>query len=181
MRLFLNMKKEINIFFIVIGILVLALYGTRTYTKSHSPYEKIEAKGSKDLKVNVGYSRPNMKGRKIFGEVVPYNTVWRTGANEATTISFSRLCSFGKKKIKAGKYSLWTIPGERYWTIILNNETGQWGTNYDEAKDHLTFKVEAGKTHKATEQLTIKLTEKENDMIDFTLNWENTELIIPIH
>ncbi|MCP9769698.1 DUF2911 domain-containing protein [Lacihabitans sp. LS3-19] len=175
------MKKAINIIFIVIGVLVLALYGIRTYTKSHSPYEKLEAKGSKDLKVNVGYCRPLMKDRKVFGELVPYETVWRTGANESTTISFSRLCSFGKKKVKAGKYSLWTIPGEKYWTIILNNETGQWGTNYDETKDYLRFKVEAGKTIQATEQLTIKLIEKENDLIEFTLNWENTELIIPIH
>jgi hypothetical protein len=175
------MKKAINIIFIVIGVLVLALYGIRTYTKSHSPLEKLEAKGSKNLKINVAYCRPHMKNRKIFGELVPYQTVWRTGANETTTISFSRLCSFGKKKVKAGKYSLWTIPGEKYWTIILNNETGQWGTNYDETKDYLRFKVPATKTTQTTQQLTIKLTEKENDLIEFTLNWENTELLIPIH
>lgn len=174
------MKKTLNIIFIVIGVLVLALYGVRTYTKSHSPFEKLTAKGSKDLKVELGYCRPLMKERKIFGGLIPYNVVWRTGANEATTISFSRTCSFGKRKVKAGKYSLWTIPGERYWTIILNNETGQWGTNYDETKDYLRFKIEAGKTEKPTEQLTIKLTETADNGIDCTLNWETTELHIPI-
>jgi hypothetical protein len=174
------MKKALNIIFIVIGVLVLALYGVRTYTKSHSPFEKLTAKGSKELKVELGYCRPLMKERKIFGELIPYNVVWRTGANEATTINFSRICTFGKRKVKAGEYSLWTIPGERYWTIILNTETGQWGTNYDETKDYLRFKMEAGKTEKPTEQLTIKLTETADNGIDCTLNWETTELHIPI-
>jgi hypothetical protein len=174
------MKKALNIIFIVIGVLVLALYGVRTYTKSHSPFEKLTAKGKRDLKVELGYCRPLMKERKIFGELIPYNTVWRTGANEATTISFSRTCTFGKRKVKDGKYSLWTIPGEKYWTIILNTETGQWGTNYDEAKDYLRFKVEAGTTQKAIEQLTIKLNEIAEGGIDLTLNWENTVLNIPI-
>ena len=81
------MKKALNIIFIVIGVLVLALYGVRTYTKSHSPFEKLIAKGKRDLKVELGYCRPLMKERKIFGELIPYNTVWRTGANEATTES----------------------------------------------------------------------------------------------
>jgi hypothetical protein len=174
------MKKTLNIIFIVIGVLVLALYGVRTYTKSHSPFEKLTAKGKRDLKVELGYCRPLMKERKIFGELIPYNTVWRTGANEATTISFSRTCTFGKRKVKDGKYSLWTIPGEKYWTIILNTESGQWGTNYDETKDYLRFKVEAVKTQKAIEQLTIKLNEVAEGGIDLTLNWENTALNIPI-
>jgi hypothetical protein len=174
------MKKAINVIFIVVGVLVLALYGIRTYTKSHSPFEKLTAKGNRDLKVELGYCRPMMKDRKIFGELVPYNTVWRTGANEATTISFSRTCSFGKRKVKDGKYSLWTIPGEKYWTVILNTETGQWGTNYDETKDYLRFKIEASKTASTTEQLTIKLQETPEKGIDMTLNWENTALNIPI-
>ncbi|MCF8325083.1 MAG: DUF2911 domain-containing protein [Leadbetterella sp.] len=174
------MKKALNIIFIVIGVLVLALYGVRTYTKSHSPFEKLTAKGKRDLKVELGYCRPLMKERKIFGELIPYNTVWRTGANEATTISFSRTCTFGRRKVKDGKYSLWTIPYEKYWTIILNTESGQWGTNYDETKDYLRFKVEAVKTQKAIEQLTIKLNEVAEGGIDLTLNWENTALNIPI-
>ena len=173
------MKKALNIIFIAVGVLVIALYGVRTYTRSHSPFEKVEAI-YKDLKVTIGYCRPNMKGRKIFGELVPYNTVWRTGANEATTISFSRTCSFGKHKVKAGEYTLWTIPTERYWSIILNTETGQWGTNYDEAKDYLKIKILPLKSAKPTEQLTIKLIDAGENGIDMNLTWENTDLHIPI-
>ena len=174
------MKKTLNIIFIVVGLLILSLYGVRTYTKSHSPFQKLTAKGNKDLKVELGYCRPLMKERKIFGELIPYNIVWRTGANEATTISFSRTCTFGKRKVKDGKYSLWTIPGEKYWTVILNTETGQWGTNYDETKDYLRFKLEAVNTPAPTEQLTIKLKEVHTVGIDMTINWENTQLNIPI-
>ena len=174
------MKKTLNIIFIVVGLLILALYGVRTYTKSHSPFQKLTAKGNKELRVELGYCRPLMKERKIFGELIPYNIVWRTGANEATTISFSRTCTIGKRKVKEGKYSLWTIPGEKYWTVILNNETGQWGTNYDETKDYLRFKLEAVNTPAPTEQLTIKFKEVPTVGIDMTLNWENTQLNIPI-
>ena len=174
------MKKILNIIFIVVGLLILALYGVRTYTKSHSPFQKLTAKGNKELRVELGYCRPLMKERKIFGELIPYNIVWRTGANEATTISFSRTCTIGKRKVKEGKYSLWTIPGEKYWTVILNNETGQWGTNYDETKDYLRFKLEAVNTPAPTEQLTIKFKEVPKVGIDMTLNWENTQLNIPI-
>jgi hypothetical protein len=172
------MKKIINVVFISIIILVLALFGIRYYTKSHSPFENIEAKAG-DLKVNVGYGRPFMKNRKIFGELVPYNTIWRTGANEATVINISRRCTIGGKKIVAGTYSLWTIPGENYWTIILNNETGQWGTNYDETKDQLRFKIKADVLANPVEQLTIGLNPVDQG-IDMGISWEKTFINIPI-
>jgi Protein of unknown function (DUF2911) len=172
------MKKIIRFVFISIGVLLIGLFGLRYWTQSHSPFERVEAQKEK-LKVEVGYCRPLMKERKIFGELIPFNIVWRTGANEATQISFSKTCTFGGRKIKKGAYSLWTIPGEKIWTIILNNETGQWGTNYDPSKDYLRFRVFSEKKQLPVEQLTIQLL-KQADAIDFILEWENTRLNIPI-
>lgn len=172
------MKKIINVIFIAIGILILALFGVRYYTKSHSEFESVEGK-SGELTVKVGYCRPILRNRKIFGELVPFNTVWRTGANEATTISFSKKCFVNGKRIKAGDYSLWTIPNKKSWVIILNNETGQWGTNYDQSRDYQRFEVKAESTHSVTEKLTIGFEKPEKGLLMF-INWENTKVEIQI-
>ena len=172
------MKKVIRIILIVLAVFALAFVGLRFYTKSHSPFEKVEASHG-PLQVAVEYCKPLMKGRKIFGETVPYNTVWRTGANDATLIAFSKNCTIAGRKLKGDTYSLWTIPGEDYWTIILNSETGQWGTNYDETKDYLKVKVPASKVTSTREQLQISFSEVA-DGIDMKIAWENTEVIVPI-
>jgi hypothetical protein len=87
------------------------------------------------LTVQVDYSRPYKKRREIFGKLLPYGQVWRTGANEATIFDVKQDIKIGDKSLKAGKYTLWTIPNADKWTVILNSETGQWGTNYNEKKD----------------------------------------------
>jgi hypothetical protein len=92
--------------------------------------------------VTITYSRPGVKGRKIWGGLVPYGTVWRTGANSATTIQFTEDVLVEGQPVPAGTYSLHTIPGEKEWTIILNKEANQWGSySYDPAKDALRVKV----------------------------------------
>ena len=86
--------------------------------------------------VTLPYSRPAMRGRNIFGGLVPFGEVWRTGANEATEIKFFQDMTFGGKTVKAGEYSLFTIPGEKEWTIILNTDINVWGAySYKEAND----------------------------------------------
>src|SRR6266705_3353530 len=94
--------------------------------------------------VAVRYSRPSMRGRVIFGNVVPRNKVWRTGANEATVLETSADLSMAGTKVPAGKYTLWTIPAPGGWTLIVNKNTGQWGTEYDAQYDlaRLDMKVE---------------------------------------
>ena len=93
--------------------------------------------------VRLTYGRPSVNGRTIFAEdgLVPYGEVWRTGANEATTISFSSDVTIEGESLSAGTYSLYTIPGADTWTIIFNNVANQWGTNYDESKDALRVEV----------------------------------------
>lgn len=92
--------------------------------------------------VNVSYSRPGVKNRKIWGELVPYNKVWRAGADEATKITFSTDVMIEGKKLPAGAYSLFAIPGENEWTLIFNKVADQWGAfTYNEAEDALRIKV----------------------------------------
>ena len=91
-----------------------------------------------DTKVSIVYHRPNMKGRKVFGGLVPYGEVWRTGANEATTFEISNDATINGQKLVKGKYSLHTIPTENEWTIIFNKTAEQWGSfNYDIKQDAL--------------------------------------------
>lgn len=91
--------------------------------------------------VRITYGRPQVKGRTIFGELVPYDEVWRTGANEATTFSVSSDATIEGEPLPAGTYSLYTIPGTDTWTLIFNNVANQWGTNYDQAEDALRVEV----------------------------------------
>lgn len=91
--------------------------------------------------VRITYGRPSVEGRTIFGELVPYNEVWRTGANEATTFSVSSDVTIEGKSLSEGTYSLYTIPGKEQWTLIFNNVAEQWGTNYDQSKDALRVTV----------------------------------------
>lgn len=92
-------------------------------------------------KVRITYGRPQVKGRTIFGGLVPYDEVWRTGANEATTFSVSSDVTIEGESLSKGTYSFYTIPGKDQWTLIWNNVANQWGTNYDKSKDALRVKV----------------------------------------
>ncbi|MBU0695609.1 MAG: DUF2911 domain-containing protein [Bacteroidetes bacterium] len=132
-------------------------------------------------KVTVTYSRPNTKGRKIFGGLEPYGAVWRTGANEATTIEFSNEVSLGGKLVPAGKYGLFTIPGEKEWTVIINKTANQWGAyDYKQADDLLRFSVKAINTKAPIETFTILFTNVKEESMNLNLIWEKTEIVIPM-
>ncbi|MEP0262956.1 DUF2911 domain-containing protein [Dokdonia sp.] len=109
-------------------------------------YAKTDRRAKPTMK--VVYSRPQKKGRELFGKLVPYGKVWRTGADEATEIKLTKDYKFGGKTVKAGTYSLFTIPGEKEWTIILNSDLDDWGAYaYKEANDvaRITVPVASGK------------------------------------
>ena len=132
-------------------------------------------------KVTVTYSRPNTKGRKIFGGLEPYGVVWRTGANEATTIQFTSDVSLDGKIVPAGKYGFFTIPGKGEWTIIINKTANQWGAyDYKQADDLLRFTVKATKTKTPIETFTILFTDVKEEAMKLSLMWENTEVVIPM-
>lgn len=130
--------------------------------------------------MRVIYSRPQKKGRDIFGKLVPYGKVWRTGANEATEITFYQDVTFGDVKVKAGTYSFFTIPEKDKWTIILNKEINQWGAyRYDESKDVARIEVKAMKT--AADVETFSITSRKLDTgYQLLLGWDDTYVEIPI-
>lgn len=125
-------------------------------------------------KVTVEYSRPSVKGRKIFGDLVPFDKVWRTGANKITTIKFDNDVMINGKKLPAGSYGWYTIPGKTEWTIVLNSDDKQWGAYaYDEKKDVLRFKVTPYKTAKA-ENMAIALEQTSPNNLEVILSWDKT-------
>ena len=108
--------------------------------------------------ITIDYSQPAVKGREIGVELAPYGKIWRTGANEATTFEISTDVKIEGKELKAGKYGLFTIPGEKEWIIIFNSVPDQWGSfSYDKSKDVLRVSVKPDKTSDSTERFTISI------------------------
>jgi Protein of unknown function (DUF2911) len=132
--------------------------------------------------ITVTYSRPMARGRKVFGGLVPFDSLWRTGASGATTILLTEEIIVGGKAITAGKYALFTIPGEKEWTIIINADTSLHGAfGYDMQKDIHRFKVQPMKSEKFQEAFTIDLNElTKTGEGSLALNWENTLVKIPL-
>jgi len=125
--------------------------------------------------ISITYSRPNVKGRKIFGETELYGIVWRTGANAATKIELTDTVMIEKHQVLPGEYALFTIPGPNEWTVILNQTAQQWGAySYDSTKDELKFKVKPGKIDKKKETFTIEFANASVEQCDLQLLWENT-------
>ena len=131
--------------------------------------------------ISIVYSSPSVKGRKIWGDLVPYGKAWRAGANQATTFETDKDITVEGKSLKAGKYSVFLVPTDKEWEFIFNSETGQWGikkggdANFDPAKNAITFKVKPIKSASMAEQLTYKVTDK-----GFVFGWENLEAHVGI-
>lgn len=129
--------------------------------------------------IKVVYSRPVKKSEKVFGEQVPYNKIWRTGANEATEVKFYNDVKIGNKIVKAGVYSLHTIPGEKEWTVILNTKVDTWGTVfYNPEKDVVRIKVPV-KKGRPIDIFSIAFKQNYNDTF-MVLAWDTTRVGIPI-
>jgi hypothetical protein len=172
------MKRILIILGIVALVLAVAFLVFMRQTKSHSPVATADY-NQNGLEVRVEYCQPSKKDRVIFGGLVPYGQVWRTGANEATKISFNKDVLFAGKSVKAGTYTLFTIPGEKTWTVILNKETGQWGLAYNEKEDLLRAEIPAGTQPDLTEMFTIGFTGSGNAP-EMHLVWDKTNVTVPI-
>jgi hypothetical protein len=126
--------------------------------------------------VKITYCQPSARNRKIMGGLVPFGEVWRTGANEATTLEFDKPVKVEGKDVPAGKYALFTIPGENEWTIILNKETKQWGAyKYNDKEDLLRVTVKPTKTANFVETFNISTGKDE-----IVLKWENTAVPVKV-
>jgi hypothetical protein len=168
---------------VIAGLVLLVSYIRLKNDKSFSP-EEVVSFSAGDLKLNVFYNRPYKKKRVIFGGLVPYGSVWRTGANEATTFESNKTINIEGKKLNPGKYSVWTIPDSTTWTIIFNAESGQWGVNHkgeanrNPSLDVLAIPVHAVKQKNVFEQFTIAF-EKVGEDAEMVLLWDNTVVAIP--
>lgn len=133
---------------------------------------------SESANVKVTYGQPSMNGREVFGKLVPYGEVWRTGANNGTEVTFNKDVKVAGKKVKAGTYTLFTIPNADEWVIILNSELKQWGSyGYAKIKDKnvIEVKVKPMKSSGSVEKLTITASDSQ-----IVIEWENTMVHIPL-
>jgi hypothetical protein len=132
-------------------------------------------------KIVLVYSRPDVKGRKIFGGMEPYGVVWRTGANSATVIKFSDDVTLAGNKVPAGDYGLFSIPGEKEWTIILSKQPNQWGAYmYKTSDDFLRFTVKTTRLSNLTETMTLAFTNVTPTSCDLQMMWEHSGFTIPL-
>jgi hypothetical protein len=130
--------------------------------------------------IRVTYGRPAKNGRVVFGQLVPYNAVWRSGANEATEIKFYETIELVGQKVKAGSYSLFTIPGEKEWTIILNSDLDYWGSySYNAAHDVLRVTAPVSTLTETVENFTIQFEKKGANEGVMKLAWDNTLVMVP--
>lgn len=181
------MNKTLRIILIVVVSLIaalwLAFWALGKYTKSFSPEDSVIFTEG-DLKVEVFYNRPSKKGREIFGDLIPYGEVWRTGANEATTFTTNKALNIGGQSLKPGTYTLWTIPGEQEWTVIFNEKMYPWGINFkgvasrDPEFDVLSTKVAVEGLSEVREMFTIEFGYQE--VLNMTLSWDKTKISVPM-
>jgi hypothetical protein len=152
------MRKTALVMTTLIAAATLLVFAQQDKSKRPSPPATAEAMVT-GKKISIDYSRPSMKGRKVFGGIVPYGQVWRTGANEATTLTTEADLQIGTLAVPKGTYTVYTIPEQGQWTLIVNKQTGQWGTEYAQGQDLGRVPMKVSKTNKPVEMFTIYRTE----------------------
>ena len=155
-------------------ILTLSLafiFSLSAFAQEKRASPKVETSNTiEGVSISITYGQPSKKNRAIFGELVPYNKVWRTGANEATVLEISAPVKIGDQVLEAGKYALFTIPSEDKWTVIINSVWNQWGHyNYDESKDIMRFELEPYQVD-TSEKFTISI----QDNGEVEMKWDET-------
>lgn len=166
--------------FIIAGILITTSASAQIKSPKPSPTAEIEQVVGL-TEIEVEYSRPGMKGRKIFGDLVKYGEVWRTGANASTKIEISDDIKVNGKELKQGEYSLYAIPGETEWTIIFNKNLDLWGSaGYKQEEDALRITAKPTKLNDAVESFTIDFGNFTYSGAQMMLKWENTQVAFEI-
>lgn len=177
---------------IILAALLLLFYFVgmpylREQTKKHSP-EKTAAYTFKGFDLSVNYNSPFKKGRVIFGELVPYDVVWRTGANEPTTFETRSDIFVVDKALPAGKYSLWTKPGKESWTVMFNSEIPDWGvtissggqeTTRDPEQDIVQVEITVEQLNESVESFTIDF--QDEGQLYLRLYWDKTQVKVPLN
>lgn len=168
----------------LIALLLLSVLIGNSYGQIELPAPSPTATFSQKVgltEVNINYSRPSKKGREVFGNLIPYGKLWRTGANNATKITFADDVKIGGKELPAGTYALFTIPGENKWTVIFNKNVNQGGTgNYKESEDALRVTVKPITIPGTVETFQINIEDVKPASALIELLWESTLVQIPL-
>ncbi len=168
--------KKLFVLTLITGLfLSLNSFAQQDKSQRPSPPAKVSKTLASGAEISVDYSRPSLKGRALSA-LAPIGKVWRTGANEATVFEASKEVSIEGKKLPAGKYGLYTIPGDKEWTIIFNKSWKQWGTVYKDSEDALRVNVDAAKSSAITETFTIDIADNGN----VTLSWGDTKVVFKV-
>jgi hypothetical protein len=172
------MKKRL-VFAVALAVIGIAVVlhvhaGQQDKSKRPSPPATAKADLGGGATITVDYSSPKVKGRKIYGGLVPYGKVWRTGANEATTFVTTADITVNGKAVPAGSYTLFTIPNENKWTLVLSKKTGEWGTDYPgEDQDLARIDMKGAKLPALNEDFKISF-DKTGAGATMNIDWENT-------
>lgn len=176
------------LFFLTIIAISLFLYSyfvEDIFEKRLSPKDTVEFKLN-DLKLKVFYNRPSKKNRQVFGALVPFNQVWRTGANEATTFETNENLTISGIPLPAGKYTLWSVPRDSTWTVIFNSKQYSWGVNsemkpmWDPNYDVVAIEVPVHKLDTPVEQFTIAF-DNSTDSLSLTMAWDVVKISVPLN
>jgi hypothetical protein len=167
---------------LLIGLLLSTTLLTEAQLKTPAPSPAQTLRQDFGLgNIEISYSRPGVRGRKIFGDVVPYGQVWRTGANNATTIAFTDEVIIGGKKLAPGKYGLLTMPGSKEWVVIISKQTNVTSpADYKADQDLVRVNAAATKSKTATETFTIAVQDIKNTSCNLVISWAKRQITIPI-
>jgi hypothetical protein len=183
MNLFLK-RLVILLAILAVGIFIYSYLNDGIFKKPLSPKDTVEFRLN-DLELEVFYNRPSKRNRTVFGGIVAFNQVWRTGANEATTFETNQSLKIGNDYLVAGKYTLWTIPGENTWEIIFNGKQYPWGVNdameamREPDYDVLSITVPVQKLENPVEQFTIAF-DNSTDNLSLTMAWDTSKIVVPL-
>lgn len=169
------MSHKFTFVFLTLLLTSFVSFAQQIQMPQASPSSKISQQVGLSV-ITVDYSRPSTKGRKIFGELVPYDVIWRTGANSPTLITFSTEVAIAGQKVPAGSYALYAIPGKSEWTILLSKNTKLWGAmGYNPAEDQMRMKIKPSKTSQKYETFEITFNNLTDNSATVALKWENTK------
>ena len=172
------MKKSIFSFLLL--TFSLLVFAQQYNIPAVSPRQVVEQQFS-IAKISIDYGRPAVKGRVIFGDLVPFGEVWRAGANEATKITFGQEVLFGGQKVKKGTYALYIVPQEKEWKIILNKGVNNWGAyTYDTKEDVVSTTVPIKKMNEKMERFTINFEDITDEKLNLVFEWDKTRADVPI-
>jgi len=169
---------------LALGLLLYSVFVENIFSPRLSPKDSAEITLN-DLKLKVEYNRPSKRNRDVFGALVPFDKVWRTGANEATTFKTNKNLLINGIQLKKGKYTIWTVPMENTWKVMFNSKQYDWGVNekmepmWDPNYDTLELEVPTQQLNETVEKFTIAFDNKTGNL-KLTMAWDNTFIEVPI-